>query len=306
MSNKKRSGASKKLNVKSKKIIRESRGKKKGSIRKLAKKVKQSGTTSVSHQTIWRFQRKERMKPYKRRQEPLYSTKNIQSRTQFAAKYGSKSKFFWDKWLFTDEKYFGLSEKSNSKNDVIWTDSPNKVPVVKKPKNDPKIMVWGGMSSMGLTPLIFFEQNEKLTAQKYIRKVLIPIVKNINEREEETGNLTTTKLFKNNNDWIYQQDGASSHTAKNIQTWLSNNVQTFVPKSEWPGNSPDLNPIENLWSIMESKLYERGNYQTIDDLIENIKDVWQNIPVATLQKLSRSMQKRLKQVKDTPDKKANY
>src|SRR5687767_7020663 len=81
---KKHSGASKKLNVKSKKIIRESRCKKKGLTRKLAKKVKQSGTTSVSHQTIWRFQRKERMKPYKRRQEPLYSTKNIQSRTQFA------------------------------------------------------------------------------------------------------------------------------------------------------------------------------------------------------------------------------
>ena len=94
---KKRAGAPTKLNDKAKKLIRKSRDKKGGSTRKLSKQLKQSGVANVSHETIRKFQRNEGQKPYKRKQQPLYSNKNIQRRTEFAQKYGTKSKFFWDK-----------------------------------------------------------------------------------------------------------------------------------------------------------------------------------------------------------------
>src|SRR6185295_5981405 len=144
----------------------------------------------------------------------------------------------------------------------------------------------------------FFQPNEMLTKDKYLRNVLIPMIKNIKSRKTETNDLTTTKLFENIDNWTFQQDGATSHTAKNVQNWLSKNVPNFVTKEQWPGNSLDLNPIENLWAIIESKLYEDGHFYSIDSLIEKIQHVWKNTPISTLNSLSRSMKKRLEHIKE--------
>lgn len=301
-----RTGRPRKLNAALKKIIRKSRNKRKGSTRKLAKKIKEDTGISISKDIVWRFQREEGQKPYKRQTQPLLTIKNIEARKKFAQKYGSKSLAFWDNWLFTDEKYFGLSERSNSKNDVIWSDNPNNIKHVKQPKNEAKIMIWGGFSCKGLTPLVIFKPNETLNKSKYLRKVLVPMIRDIKSRDEETDNLTTTKLFDDINNWTFQQDGCSSHTANNVQQWLSQNVPKWIPKKEWPGNSPDLNPIENLWSIMETKLYDDGHFGTIEELIEKIKQVWESTQVSTLQALAQSMKSRLEHVKQAPDKKAPY
>ena len=40
------------------------------------------------------------------------------------------------------------------------------------------------------------------------------------------------------------QHGAPAHTAKFLTTWLSDCEVGFI--RDWPGNSPDINPIENL------------------------------------------------------------
>ena len=45
---------------------------------------------------------------------------------------------------------------------------------------------------------------------------------------------------------IFQQDGAPVHTSKVALKWLENNLNSFWGKGVWPGNSPDLSPIENL------------------------------------------------------------
>ncbi len=43
----------------------------------------------------------------------------------------------------------------------------------------------------------------------------------------------------------------------------------------WPPNSPDLNPIENLWSIMDNTLEENGS-SNVEEFIETLKGVWNN------------------------------
>ncbi len=58
------------------------------------------------------------------------------------------------------------------------------------------------------------------------------------------------QLFKDA-DFIFQQDLAPAHTAKSTKSWLNDHgVGVF----DWPANSPDLNPIENLRGIVKRKM----------------------------------------------------
>ncbi len=55
-------------------------------------------------------------------------------------------------------------------------------------------------------------------------------------------------------DSIFMHDNAQIHTAKLTKKWLEDN---HVEVMEWPPYSPDLNPIENLWSLLKDAIYKR-------------------------------------------------
>ncbi len=44
-------------------------------------------------------------------------------------------------------------------------------------------------------------------------------------------------------DFIFQQDLVPAHTARGTKSWFNDHGVTVL---DWPANSPDLNPIENL------------------------------------------------------------
>ncbi len=52
-------------------------------------------------------------------------------------------------------------------------------------------------------------------------------------------------------DFIFQQDLAPAHSAKATSTWFKDHG---IPVLNWPANSPDLKPLENLWGIVERKM----------------------------------------------------
>ena len=65
---------------------------------------------------------------------------------------------------------------------------------------------------------------------------------------------------------------------------------------DWPGNSPDLNPIENIFGIMKREL-GKVNTQRSDILIAEVQRVWnEQVTPELCSKLARSMPRRIRMV----------
>ena len=75
---------------------------------------------------------------------------------------------------------------------------------------------------------------------------------------------------------------------------VQSNLNGFWEKADWPGNSTDLNPIENLWSILKDKINEKGQMTNRNQLIENLKFAWQDIAPEIFEHLVASMTDRIK------------
>ena len=69
----------------------------------------------------------------------------------------------------------------------------------------------------------------------------------------------------------FLQDGAPCHKAKTIMNWLAQRKWSVV---DWPGNSLDLNHIENLWNWMKNQLKD-SHCSNLDELQNEIKILWQ-------------------------------
>ena len=69
---------------------------------------------------------------------------------------------------------------------------------------------------------------------------------------------------------VFQQDLAPCHTSKKMQTFCA---KTVIYLLDWPGNSPDLNPIENLWAIIKRKLskYDCSTKTSLIEVITRIR-----------------------------------
>ena len=95
---------------------------------------------------------------------------------------------------------------------------------------------------------------------------------------------------------VFQQDLAPCHTSKIVTNFFKVNK---VKVLDWPGNSPDLNPIENLWSIVKTRLRKK-DCTTKTKLIQAIIQVWYHDEMIkeNCENLINSMPKRVSQVID--------
>jgi hypothetical protein len=77
------------------------------------------------------------------------------------------------------------------------------------------------------------------------------------------------------NDGIFQQDNAPCHRAGVVQNWLEEHSGEFR-RMVWPPRSPDMNPIEHLWDVVERSIRTQNPAPT------NIRELWAAIQTAWL------------------------
>lgn len=92
--------------------------------------------------------------------------------------------------------------------------------------------------------------------------------------------------------WVFQHDNDPKHTSKLVKDWfIANGIQVL----DWPAQSPDLNPIENLFAILKRKVGNR-RFQNKKDLMDSLKFEWERIPMSTINNLLESMPRRCAEV----------
>lgn len=147
-------------------------------------------------------------------------------------------------------------------------------------KHDQKIMVWGCFCYDGVGMLSRIRGI--MDAKKY-HFILQHRMKR-----------SASRLFEKDHKYIFQSDNDPKHTAKVNTGYLQ---RQGIPELDWPSQSPDLNPIENLWAILNIQLKDR-KCKNKDELEHCLKEAWNDIDEEILKSLIESMPKRCKAVID--------
>ncbi len=214
----------------------------------------------------------------KRATKPLLNQRQRQKHLTWAVEKNNWNVAQWSKVLFSDESKFCIS--FGNQGPRVWRKSgeaQNPCCLKSSVKFPQSVMIWAAMSSAGVGPLCFLKSTVNAAIyQEILEHFMLP---------------SADKLY-GDADFIFQQDLAPAHTAKGTKSWFNDHGVTVL---DWPANSPDLNPIENLWGIVKRKMRDTRP-SNADELKDAVKETWASIPPQQCHKLITSMPRRIEAV----------
>lgn len=273
-----RSGRPPALNVRQQRLVRREMLKdRRKTLRQMSSELKNLGF-SASRMTIRRVLSKYRLGRRVAVRRPLLTKRMRQSRLNWAEQHKNWSVDKWKGVVFTDEKIFRVG---NNAHGVFVTRSPTEKYepqcIQRTVKHGLQVHVWGIIGWNGVGSLKLVKGN--LTAEAYRRTVINDIGR------------TGRAVANRNRRFVFQQDSAPAHTAASTRQFLKRRKIEILP---WCGNSPDLNPIENVWS----QVARTADYSatTADELFANVRRAWLNTPLSYIRRLYHSMPRRVAEV----------
>lgn len=199
--------------------------------------------------------------------KPLLTAKHVEKRLQWANEHLNKD---WTNVVFTDESSFWTFNTKRR----AWSNSKQKV-IVRTVKHPAKVHVWGCFNKRGFGKLFVFTRNlDAAFMNKIYSRALLPSAK---------------KWFgTGNSNWTLQEDNDPKHRSRLCTEWkFQNNVETL----DWPSQSPDANPIENVWAVMKFKL-KKYKIKNQKHLARILKKIWSELRQEYAVNLVESMDSR--------------
>ncbi|KAF2351942.1 hypothetical protein FHG87_017305 [Trinorchestia longiramus] len=139
------------------------------------------------------------------------------------------------------------------------------------------IMVWGCFSSSGV-------------GKHHIIEGTMNGRKNREILQEQL--LPSACLLKLKRGWKFQHDNTPKHTVNETKEWLRMKKINIL---EWPSQSPEMNPIENLWRELKLKIQKKGP-NNITELKEICIKEWKKITLETCERQVVNYYKRLEAI----------
>ena len=141
-------------------------------------------------------------------------------------------------------------------------------------------MVWASISLRGHTDL-YVIQNGNLTGERYKNEILDAHVR------PYAGAIGT--------DFLLMDDNARPHRARVVDQYLNAEA---IERMDWPARSPDLNPIEHAWDMLQRALSTLPvQPRSLQELGLSLTQVWNHsIPQQRLTRLIASMRRRCEAV----------
>ena len=235
---------------------------------RIAELVTQNVGIEISRATINRVERTLRFRYLPMKSRPKLKIHQIEKRILFARQI-LKEGITGDRIIFSDESRF----VRGTDNRWVWRRRGENVDEIysETDKYPESVMIFGAIGKNFKSNIVMI--NGTIGAEDY-QKIL-----------EES--LVLKYMSENGNEnLVFQQDGASCHTAS--AGFLRKHCNLL---GMWPPNSPDLNVIEHLWAIIKRKV-EEVNPPDLQSLIETIKNAWDSVQITSINNLVESFQRR--------------
>ena len=187
----------------------------------------------------------------------------------------------WAPILFTDEARFCVD--FSDRRARVWRMRNERFAEVCIAEHDcyggGSVMVWAGISAQGKTDLHVIDVGT-LTAERYVNEILVVHVR------PYAGAIGP--------DFILMADNASAHRARITNRCLE---QAAIVRLDWPARSPDLNPIEHAWDMLQKAIsFRQVQPATVRELREALIEEWAQLPQHKLRRLIGSMGRRCQAV----------
>ena len=194
------------------------------------------------------------------------------------------------KTFFSDESIFTAEGRYNAHNDVFCAREKRKGEVDEERLHHGKssfpqsVMVSPSISNLGKTSLYLIERGVKVDSEYYCQSLLSQMI------------LEMTALSGNGN-FIFQQDGARSHTSKCILSYMEKNLPPnaeLLSPDHWPPHSPDLNPMDySIWLSLAAKVLQ-VKIRNVEHLSERLGKAWEQISRGEVDRVIHLFRRRLK------------
>ena len=219
------------------KLLKENR---RTNIHKLTDNFVASTSTNVNTRTVKRYLHDQGFYGRVGVKKPLVTEPNRKKRLLWAQEHENWEKE-WENVIWSDESKFELFKGDGRK--YVWRQEHEKYDlqylISTFKSGQESVMIWGCFTESGLGPLVKLEG--RITAVIYV-----DILQN--------NLLSYIDTLENKEDYIFQEDNAPIHTANIAKKWRRDNNIESLP---WPAQSPDMNPIENLWDELDRQVWAR-------------------------------------------------